>query len=75
MNSASSSGEIEYECSSSGKLRDADVGGVRADALDHLLAHLGVAADEPGLVALVDAEQVVEDENLAVGRRARRRSR
>src|SRR5215211_1242758 len=40
----------------------------RAHAPDHLLAHAGVALHETGGVAVVDPEQIVEDEHLAVGR-------
>ena len=48
---------------------------VGGDAVDHLLADLGVALHELRRMAAEDAEQVVEDEHLAVGRATRRRSR
>src|SRR5215210_1827630 len=38
----------------------------RTHALDHLVAHAGVALHEPGDVAVVDPQQVVENENLPV---------
>jgi hypothetical protein len=44
---------------------------VRRHALDHLVAHGGVALDEAGGVPVVDAEKVVENEHLAVRGRAR----
>jgi len=49
----------------------ADLGRIAAKAIDHRPAHLGVALDELRGPALMDTEQVVEDEHLAVGCRAR----
>ena len=45
----------------------ADVVGVGRDGGDHLAAQLGVALDEAGGMAVVDAEQVVEHQHLPVG--------
>ena len=49
----------------------AHVGGEGGHPLDHLLADVRVALDEARGVAVVDAEEVVEHEHLAVGGRAR----
>ena len=49
----------------------AHVFGVGRDALVHLLLEVRVALDEARAEAVADAEQIVEDEHLAVGRRAR----
>src|SRR3954471_9567921 len=49
----------------------ADLLGVGRHGVDHRLAQLRVALDELGLERVVDAEQVVVDEHLAVGARAR----
>src|SRR3954463_1292567 len=48
----------------------ADVGREAADATDHLVHEVAVALDEAGARTLADAQQVVEDQHLAVGRRA-----
>jgi hypothetical protein len=48
----------------------AHVGRELGDARDHLVLQVGVALDEARAEALADAQQVVEDEHLAVGRRA-----
>ncbi len=49
----------------------AHVLGVGGDAVVHLLLEVGVALDEAGAEAVADAEQVVEDEHLPVGRGTR----
>src|SRR3954454_19610848 len=54
-----------------GEHAGADLLGVGRHRVDHRLAKLGVALDELGLERVVDAEQVVVDEHLAVGARAR----
>src|SRR3954447_18994873 len=48
----------------------AHVGGVLAHGGDHVALEVGEALGEAGREALVDAQQVVEDQDLAVGRRA-----
>src|SRR5437763_673897 len=48
----------------------AHVGGERRDAVDHRLANVAVALHEPRGVAVVDAEQIVEDQHLPVRVRA-----
>src|SRR3954454_23049367 len=48
----------------------AHVGGERGHAGVHLVLDVRVALDEPRAQALADPEQVVEDQDLAVGRRA-----
>src|SRR3954451_24704226 len=52
-----------------GEAPRADLLGVLRHATDHLLLHVGVTLDELGLEALVDLEQVVQHEHLAVGAR------
>ena len=49
----------------------AHVGRVGSDAGVHLVLNVRVALNETGALAFTDPEQVVEDEHLAVGRRAR----
>src|SRR6185312_4504066 len=51
-----------------GEVMGADLAAVLGDRGDHLLVDVGVALDEFGHVTGVDAEQVVEDEDLAGGR-------
>ena len=46
----------------------ADLGGVFGDPGDHMGPDVREALDEPGHVAVIDAEQVVEHQDLAVGR-------